>query len=160
MAKRFTDTDKWKKGFLKGLPIAYKLFWLYICDDCSNMGIWETSELGVVKERTGQKIDLKKALELFNHDEVRVHVFDNGKKWFLPGFIIFQYGADFVSKASKNRLIDKVHEELGRLGLIQQIPVGYPLERVPRQEQRHGNRQGQRIVNGSELPTWKESAKR
>ena len=35
MAKRFTDTDKWKKGFIKRLPAKYKLLWLYILDDCN-----------------------------------------------------------------------------------------------------------------------------
>jgi len=135
MAKRFTDTDKWKKPFLKSLPPNYLIFWLYLCDDCSNMGIWETSEAGVFKERTGKKIDLEHAIKLFNKDEKRVHVFDNGKKWFLPGFIIFQYGEDFVSKASKNRLIDLVQQHLGRLDLMKEIPIRYPLERVARQEQ-------------------------
>ena len=25
MAKRFTDTDKWKKGFMRNLPTKYKI---------------------------------------------------------------------------------------------------------------------------------------
>ena len=39
MAKRFTDTDKWKKGFMKSLSTKYKLLWLYIVDDCNHAGI-------------------------------------------------------------------------------------------------------------------------
>ena len=42
MAKRMTDSDKWKKGFIRGLAPKYKLFWLYILDDCTHAGIWET----------------------------------------------------------------------------------------------------------------------
>ena len=42
MAKRFTDTDKWKKGFIRNLPAKYKLLWLYILDDCNHAGVWET----------------------------------------------------------------------------------------------------------------------
>ena len=42
MAKRFTDTDKWKKGFIRNLPTKYKLLWLYILDDCNHAGVWET----------------------------------------------------------------------------------------------------------------------
>ena len=38
MAKRMTDTDKWKKGFIRSLPSKYKLFWLYILDDCDPFG--------------------------------------------------------------------------------------------------------------------------
>ena len=39
MAKRFTDTDKWKKGFIRNLPTKYKLLWLYILDDCNHAGV-------------------------------------------------------------------------------------------------------------------------
>lgn len=135
MAKRFTDTDKWKKEFLKSLPSAYKIFWLYLCDECSNIGIWETSEVDVACLRTGETFKLKRALELFNKGEHRVHEFDGGKKWFIPGFVTFQYGDDFAIKASKNRLIDQAINHLTRLDLLKLIPVRYPLERVARQEQ-------------------------
>ena len=38
MAKRFTDTDKWKKGFYKKITnLKYKLLWLYILDDCNHV---------------------------------------------------------------------------------------------------------------------------
>jgi hypothetical protein len=158
MAKRFTDTDKWKKPFIRKLPDDYKIFWLYLCDDCSNVGIWEVSELGVFKERTGKKVTIKKALELFNADgEKRAHLFDNDKKLFLPGFITFQYGEDFVLKTSKNRLIHMVHEHLERLGLLELIPVRYPLERVARQEQRQDMDKDKDKEVKLHLPgTWRE----
>lgn len=128
MAKRFTDTDKWKKGFLKNLPSPYKIFWLYLVDECTNYGVWDTNEIDVARLRTGETINLKTAFKLFNHDEQRVHEFENGKKWFIPSFVTFQYGEDFVIKASKNRLIDQVHGLLGRLDLLKWIPVKYPLD--------------------------------
>jgi|GEM_PF-1538658 len=130
MAKRFTDTDKWKKGFLKALPSTYKIFWLYLCDDCTNAGIWETSEIDVACLRMGEKVDLQEALSLFNRDEQRIVEFDGGKKWFIPSFVTFQYGEDFAEKGSNNRLIGTVRGLLEKLGLLGLIPVRYPLERV------------------------------
>jgi hypothetical protein len=130
MAKRFTDTDKWKKGFLKSLPSPYKIFWLYLCDECTNYGVWETSEIDVALIRTGEKFDLKTALDLFNAGEQRIYGFDANKKWFIPSFVTFQYGDDFLIKASKNRLIEQVRSFLEKFGLIEQIPVRGPLQRA------------------------------
>ena len=56
MAKRFTDTDKWKKGFIRNLPSKYKLLWLYILDDCNHAGIWDT-DFEVASIRIGSKIN-------------------------------------------------------------------------------------------------------
>ena len=38
MAKRFTDNEKWKNQFFKGLSTVNKLFFLYILDDCDHAG--------------------------------------------------------------------------------------------------------------------------
>lgn len=88
MAKRFTDTEKWKKGFLRGLQGPYKLLWLYVLDDCDMAGIWQV-DLEVARIRIGEQIDGPTALRLFGD---RVKPFDNGKKWFVRDFIFFQYG--------------------------------------------------------------------
>ena len=59
MAKRFTDTDKWKKQFIKGLPLEYKMFWLYILDECNHAGIWHV-EFDLVQLRLGITLSEKK----------------------------------------------------------------------------------------------------
>ena len=41
MAKRFTDSEKWKDAWFCDLPIHDKLFWVYILDDCNHAGIWK-----------------------------------------------------------------------------------------------------------------------
>tara|TARA_R110000824_G_scaffold34174_1_gene108968 strand:+ start:1280 stop:1903 length:624 start_codon:yes stop_codon:yes gene_type:complete len=88
MAKRFTDTDKWKKGFIRSLPAKYKLFWLYILDDCNHAGIWET-DFEVASIRIGNKITEKEASKILSS---QIKIFDGGNKWFIPKFIDFQYG--------------------------------------------------------------------
>tara|TARA_R110000787_G_scaffold49667_1_gene118972 strand:- start:281 stop:946 length:666 start_codon:yes stop_codon:yes gene_type:complete len=88
MAKRFTDTDKWKKGFMRSLPAKYKLLWLYMLDDCNHAGVWET-DFEVASIRIGSKISEKDAAKVFAS---HIKIFDKGNKWFIPKFIDFQYG--------------------------------------------------------------------
>ena len=87
MPKRFTDTEKWKKPFIRGLQGAYKLLWLYICDDCDHAGIWQV-DIEVAAIRIGEKIDSKEAIKSFDE---KIIIFDKGNKWFIPSFLEFQY---------------------------------------------------------------------
>ena len=87
MAKRMTDSDKWKKGFIRGLAPKYKLFWLYILDDCTHAGIWET-DFEVASIRIGSKVTEAEAVRVMSSHIV---IFDGGNKWFIPSFIDFQY---------------------------------------------------------------------
>lgn len=87
MAKRFTDTEKWKKPFIRTLKAPYKLLWLYICDDCDHSGIWQV-DIEVAQIRIGEKIEEQKALIYFAGKVIPI---DNGSKWFIPSFIEFQY---------------------------------------------------------------------
>ena len=82
-----TDTDKWKKRFLKDLNYANKLLWLYMLDDCNHAGIWDI-DLEVASIRIGLDVDMSDLLK-FEH---KIVVFDNSEKVFIPAFIEFQYG--------------------------------------------------------------------
>lgn len=45
VAKRLTDTAKWKNPWFRSLPSKYKILFLYILDECDNAGVmhldWE-----------------------------------------------------------------------------------------------------------------------
>ena len=88
MAKRFTDTDKWKKGWFKQLNSKQRLFWLYILDDCNAAGIWDV-DLEVASIRIGDRMGMDEAVEVLGEDVIW---FDNNEKIFIPKFIDFQYG--------------------------------------------------------------------
>lgn len=88
MAKRFTDTDKWKKPFIRNLPTKYKVFWFYIIDECNHAGVWQV-DMPVAEIRTGEKLFEWEAIKLFGD---KIIVFDDEEKWFIPSFIEFQYG--------------------------------------------------------------------
>jgi len=88
MAKRMTDTDKWKKRFLKELKPEHKLLWFYILDDCNHAGIWDV-DIEVASIRIGADLIYDMLPQAFLD---KIVIFDNGDKWFIPDFIDFQYG--------------------------------------------------------------------
>ena len=120
MAKRFTDTEKWKKPFIRSLQGAYKLLLLYICDDCDHAGIWQV-DIDVAQIRIGEKIDLKEAIKSFDE---KIIIFDKGNKWFIPSFIEFQYPSglnpdnrahnSIIILLEKYKLLDKQNKPLTR----------------------------------------------
>jgi hypothetical protein len=106
MAKRFTDTDKWKKPFLRKLKSEYKLLWVYILDECDHAGIWQV-DFDVAEIKLGEKLNMEDAIESF---EGKIHVFDEGQKWFIYDFIDFQYGELSKGNNAHNsviRILDK-----------------------------------------------------
>tara|TARA_R100001460_G_scaffold7790_3_gene19578 strand:- start:3932 stop:4585 length:654 start_codon:yes stop_codon:yes gene_type:complete len=83
-----TDTDKWKKRFVRDLSPQHKLLWFYILDDCNHAGIWEV-DIEVASIRVGYELIYDMLPESFLD---KIVIFDNGDKWFIPDFIDFQYG--------------------------------------------------------------------
>jgi len=88
MAKRFIDTDIFKKQFIRGLTTPYKLLWIYILQDCNHAGIWEV-DFETAQLKTGSAITKKEALKNFSGKILEI---SEGEKWFIPDFISFQYG--------------------------------------------------------------------
>lgn len=115
MAKRFTDTDKYKKPFFRGLPGPYKLLWDYLYHSCDHAGIWivdfEIAQIYLGSDMPVNKVD---ALKYFNSGEERIIVLNSGSKWFIPDFIVFQYG----ELSEKNRAHNSVIHILDRYGLF------------------------------------------
>jgi hypothetical protein len=110
MAKRFTDTDKWKKPWFRELGSKLQLIWIYICDNCDHAGIWDV-DLKTVTHHTGLKISLEEVASAFRG---KVHVFEQGSKlWVIP-FFEFQYGANKESFRARQSALQK----LIRLGLV------------------------------------------
>lgn len=116
MAKRFTDTDKWKKPFFRSLQAPYKLVWIYLLDECNHAGIWNV-EFDVLKVRTGFTFAENEILDTFKD---KILVFDNGNKWFIKDFIDFQYGVLNEKNKAHNSVLNilnkyKIKEHLSPL---------------------------------------------
>ena len=123
MAKRFTDTEKWKKPFIRGLQGAYKLLWLYICDDCDHAGIWQV-DMEVAAIRIGEKIDLKEAIKSFDE---KIIILDKGNKWFIPSFLEFQYPSGLNSDNRAHNSVIILLEKYN-LRISKNKPLISPLE--------------------------------
>jgi len=121
MAKRFTDSEKWKKPFIKKLPMQYKLLWFYLLDDCNHAGVWQV-DLEIASLRIGYKLNLKDSITALND---KIKVFDNGEKWFIKDFIEFQYG----ELNEKNRAHKSVISVLNKYNLLSlNKPLTSPLQ--------------------------------
>jgi hypothetical protein len=115
MAKRFRDTEIWKKEWFQKLSPTLKGFWTYICDNCDNSGVWEMN-LDLAQYQIGGKIKLEEILSLFNGNIVRI----SSDKLFVIGFIDFQYG-ELKRDCIPHRNIFKLLEKHG-------IPYPYPID--------------------------------
>lgn len=108
MAKRFTDTEKWKKPFIRSLQAPYKLLYLYILDDCDHAGIWQV-DFDVAKIRIGEpSLNEMQAVVFFGE---KIQVLNGGEKWFIPAFIEFQYGI-LNPKNKVHESVLKIHSKL------------------------------------------------
>lgn len=104
MAKRFKDTEIWSEDWFIGLDGPNKLFWNYICDKCDFAGIYRPNKT-IFEKVTGYKIDLDDFISSVNCDgETRIEVLSSGK-WFITGFIPFQYGQAIGGNSQMHRNI-------------------------------------------------------
>lgn len=117
MAKRFTDSEKWKDPFFENLSKDFKLVWIYLLDDCDHAGIWKKSikRLNFSLDTNFTETDLLKQFK----DRIIVL---NDDKWFIPKFVTFQYGNDFIS--SKQKAVLSAIKLLNDNGLIKELSNG------------------------------------
>ena len=101
MAKRFTDTNKLKKKWLRSLKAPYKLLWIYLLDSCDHAGIWEV-DFEIANIYIGGGVTEEKAIDFLKD---RIHVFDNGEKWLIVDFIEFQYSGLNEKNPAHNNVI-------------------------------------------------------
>ena len=103
MSKRFTDTDKWKKPFIRGLDAPYKLLWLYMLDDCDHAGIWIV-DIDVANLRLGMETTIEGAKTAFGD---HIIILDDCR-WLIRDFVEFQYGELNPGNRAHNSVIQKL----------------------------------------------------
>ncbi len=120
MAKRFTDTEIHKKRWFRKFTPIEKCFWRYICDVCNHAGIWEV-DFETAEFFINDKLNEAKLRELFKDRYIEI---DNGKRWFIKGFVEFQYGKLSGGNPAHNsviKILDKHSIELEELDIIRPI---------------------------------------
>lgn len=88
MAKRFTDSAKWKRPWFRKLPLKAKLAWIYVCDECDHRGVWPY-DVTYLSQQIGAKVSEAEFLEWFG----RKVAFIAPDEVFIRSFWEFQYGA-------------------------------------------------------------------
>ena len=145
MAKRFTDTDKWKDEWYTELSTDYKVIWQYLLDTCDNAGIYKRN-IKLLNYYCNTNVSDKDILNVF---KLRVTPISD-EKWIINKFCVFQYGADFLESKNKavisvvNKLIENnLYESSTNRVLIPylssnntlSIPYQYPMDTPKEQEQ-------------------------
>lgn len=101
MAKRFTDTEIWKKQkWFKSLSPVNKLLFLYIKDNCDHAGMWKVDAVQIMEDIGIDDVQLHDFVDGCNidHDPFtgkqterqRIQIVNNTHLW-ITGFIQFQY---------------------------------------------------------------------
>ncbi len=135
MAKRFTDTDKWKNPGFRDMEPKFRWLWLYILDTCDAAGMWRV-DFKMAEFCIGSKLSARESEEYF---EDKILVIDHDK-WLIPSFITFQYG-ELNSESRPHQSIIKILLKHGvdpkKLTLLEGYPRGIctPKEQEQEQEQ-------------------------
>lgn len=118
MAKRMTDTQKWKKPFFEQLGIEMKLFWIYLLDDCNHAGIWQVN-LRLANFLLGTNLTQEEILISLKD---KIQVIDDGNKWYIPSFIQFQYPNGL---STENNVTKSILKELKKYNLTYGVGEGF-----------------------------------
>jgi len=97
MAKRFTDSEKWKDAWFMDLPAKYKLFWIYLLDECNNAGIWKVN-FRVANFFIGEHLEMSEVKRILGD---RIQILDDDY-WFISKFIQYQYKCSIDTLNPKN----------------------------------------------------------
>lgn len=116
MAKRFTDTGKWKKESFGNLPPRMKLVWIYLCDNCDHAGIWDVN-MRLLEFQVGERVTLEEITEIFGEKVILL----SKTKLFIPSFVEFQYGILNAENRAHKSVIDKLTKEGAYKGLTRSL---------------------------------------
>lgn len=109
MAKRFTDTGKYRKAWFRALPPRLKCAWDFLCLECDHAGIWNI-DIESLAFHVGEPVSLADILSNFEVIQVRED------KILIPGFIEFQYGCTVENLNPENKVHLSVITALKKLG--------------------------------------------
>ena len=108
MAKRMIDSDIWKRRWYRKLPVKIKAVWVYLITICDHAGIYSV-DLDAMSFFVGEQVTEDEVMEWLGK---RITVIDNGKKWFIPKFLVFQYGELNPSNRVHKSVLDKLERRI------------------------------------------------
>lgn len=136
-----------------GLPVKYKAFWFYICDQCDSAGIWEPN-IPLATAQIGESIELNEILQVFKG---RIEALPGDKFW-IKQFVDFQYG--ILSSDCKPHL--PILKRLQSLGLERRVSIPFPKgidtlqekEQEKEKDRKGGVQRGKTKPPSQQIPTY------
>ena len=127
MAKRMTDTEKWKKEWFRKLKPLHKCFWEFIRDNCNHAGIWEV-DIEAAEFYINSKLNKEDLMQIFQNHILPI----NGTKWFVIDFIEFQYKVTINELNPDNKIHKSIICLLEKYSIIETLSkgLGNPYEGV------------------------------
>ena len=107
VAKRFTDTEKWKKRWFRELGSKLRDVRQFILDDCDLAGIWEI-DLPRLSYNIGEAIALEDIKKAFKDD---LQLLSDGDSIHVPAFIEFQYGTLVTTNNAHRAVIKRLRSK-------------------------------------------------
>jgi hypothetical protein len=116
MAKRFTDSEKYKDPWFRKLTPKLKMLFIFMCDDCNHAGIWKEN-FAIFEFLFNQKVD-DSDIDGFGGKVIRI----NQETYYIKGFVKFQYGTLYENNSA-------------HLGVIKQL-IAYNLDSLEQIQER------------------------
>jgi hypothetical protein len=115
MAKRLTDTEKWKDDWYIQLSNDDKIVWQWLLDNCSHAGVCKPS-IGLLNLMCRVNYTEDEMIKRMSN-----RIISTPSGWFIPKFIKFQY----TTLLSQKPVIVSVVKELYQCNLIGTIPESF-----------------------------------
>lgn len=112
--KRFIDAELFSDEWFIDLEPKYKLAFIYLITNCGHDGIWKVSQK-LLSFNIGENVELvglKRALGK------RIVELEGGRLWFIPKFILFQYGENL---SLNNNTLKQFFAADAKYGLLKYI---------------------------------------
>ena len=134
MAKRFVETDIWKKKWYRCLPPKMKLFYFYMLTNCDHAGMYDV-DLELAEFQTGMPVK-QKDIDKHLKDHIQVVKED---KWWIKGFVDFQYG-ELKDTNNAHISVIKILNKYGILGADEGLTSSCSADQYKEQDSNQDNK--------------------
>lgn len=107
-----------------------KCAWQYLCDNCDHAGLWD-ADFELVTEYVGDTVTAEECESHFTRK--RLHKISEDK-YFLPGFLTFQYGRTLFIKNNTHLSALKILE---KYELVMLVRGPWEIDRTPKGQKDH-----------------------
>ena len=125
MAKRMSETEKWKDPWFSNLTNNERIAWLYLLDDCDNAGVWQFN-IRALNFHCNTNFTEEELISIFSERFVKI----SSDRFFIIKFCEFQYGVDFLEN-EKSKPIKSAIDKLKKYNLIKENHKGIYTLSIP-----------------------------